>query len=62
MEAAQVQRDYHHPFTPYEIQQQFMNGVYDCLENGKVGIFESPTGLTTCCDASQHDADLLQVL
>ncbi|KAF2994256.1 ATP-dependent DNA helicase chl1 [Curvularia kusanoi] len=37
-------RDFHHPYEPYEIQTQFMNAVYDCLEDGKVGIFESPTG------------------
>lgn len=37
-------RDFHHPYEPYDIQQQFMNAVYDCLEDGKVGIFESPTG------------------
>jgi chromosome transmission fidelity protein 1 len=39
-----TERDFHHPFEPYEIQKQFMNAVYDCLEDGKVGIFESPTG------------------
>ena len=39
-----AERDFHHPYEPYDIQQQFMNAVYDCLENGKVGIFESPTG------------------
>ncbi|KAF2269112.1 DNA repair helicase [Lojkania enalia] len=38
------ERDFHHPFQPYDIQKQFMNAVYDCLEDGKVGIFESPTG------------------
>ncbi|KAF2711821.1 DNA repair helicase [Pleomassaria siparia CBS 279.74] len=38
------ERDFHHPFEPYDIQKQFMNAVYDCLEHGKVGIFESPTG------------------
>lgn len=37
-------RDFHHPYEPYDIQKQFMNAVYDCLEDGKVGIFESPTG------------------
>jgi chromosome transmission fidelity protein 1 len=39
-----TRKDFHHPFTPYEIQQQFMQAVYDCIEEGKVGIFESPTG------------------
>ncbi|KAI4260915.1 MAG: hypothetical protein LQ352_000070 [Teloschistes flavicans] len=37
-------RDFRHPFQPYEIQQQLMNAVYDCISDGKVGIFESPTG------------------
>ncbi|KAM0714356.1 hypothetical protein Q7P37_010143 [Cladosporium fusiforme] len=37
-------KDFHHPFQPYGIQQQFMQAVYDCIEDGKVGIFESPTG------------------
>lgn len=35
---------FHHPFEPYEIQRQFMEAVYNCIEKGKVGIFESPTG------------------
>ena len=38
------ERDFHHPYVPYEIQKQFMGAVYRCLEDGKVGIFESPTG------------------
>lgn len=38
------ERDFHHPYEPYDIQKQFMNAVYECLENGNVGIFESPTG------------------
>lgn len=37
-------RDYHHPYTPYAIQKQFMDEVYGCLEESKIGIFESPTG------------------
>ncbi|KAJ5652503.1 hypothetical protein N7507_009929 [Penicillium longicatenatum] len=37
-------RDFHHPFVPYDIQRQFMNNLYDCLEDGKIAIFESPTG------------------
>lgn len=36
--------DFYHPHHPYDIQLQFMNGLYQCLESGKVGIFESPTG------------------
>ncbi|KAL9031211.1 MAG: hypothetical protein Q9196_000747 [Gyalolechia fulgens] len=37
-------RDFHHPYEPYEIQEQLMNAIYDCISAGKVGIFESPTG------------------
>ncbi|KAL8840570.1 MAG: hypothetical protein Q9170_001256 [Blastenia crenularia] len=41
---ANTTRDFRHPFEPYEIQKQLMNAVYDCVSEGKVGIFESPTG------------------
>jgi hypothetical protein len=37
-------KDFHHPYTPYDIQLQFMRALYDCIEHGKIGIFESPTG------------------
>ncbi|RDA95664.1 hypothetical protein CP533_1216, partial [Ophiocordyceps camponoti-saundersi (nom. inval.)] len=38
--------DFHHPFTPYDVQEQLMSTVYQVLEtgNGQVGILESPTG------------------
>ncbi|TGJ81561.1 hypothetical protein E0Z10_g7202 [Xylaria hypoxylon] len=38
--------DFHHPFTPYDVQLQFMHTVYNVLEqgNGQIGILESPTG------------------
>ncbi|KAI1863558.1 hypothetical protein JX265_008775 [Neoarthrinium moseri] len=38
--------DFHHPYTPYDVQEQFMKTVYDVLErgDGQVGILESPTG------------------
>ncbi|XP_074395051.1 ATP-dependent DNA helicase DDX11 isoform X2 [Zonotrichia albicollis] len=32
------------PYTPYRIQEQFMEALYAALEAGRVGIFESPTG------------------
>ncbi|XP_076167034.1 ATP-dependent DNA helicase DDX11 isoform X3 [Ptiloglossa arizonensis] len=32
------------PFSPYHIQNQFMETLYKCLENANLGIFESPTG------------------
>jgi len=36
--------DFHHPYSPYDIQLQFMRALYTCLEGAKVGVFESPTG------------------
>lgn len=38
--------DFHHPYTPYDVQEQFMNTVYEVLQRGEgqVGILESPTG------------------
>ncbi|KAG5953266.1 hypothetical protein E4U53_006194 [Claviceps sorghi] len=38
--------DFHHPFTPYNVQEEFMRTVYGVLEQGggQVGILESPTG------------------
>jgi len=35
---------FYHPFEPYSIQRQFMSVLYQCIEDGKIGIFESPTG------------------
>ena len=32
------------PYEPYEIQQRFMTHLYDTLQEGGVGILESPTG------------------
>lgn len=50
--------DFHHPYTPYDVQLDFMRAVYDTLDRGsdasknsssgnsnaQIGIFESPTG------------------
>lgn len=36
--------DFHHPYTPYDIQLQFMQALYTCLEDSKIAVFESPTG------------------
>jgi hypothetical protein len=41
---AEIQRDFHHPYTPYDIQETFMSTVYQVLDESKVGILESPTG------------------
>ncbi|XP_054265114.1 ATP-dependent DNA helicase DDX11 [Macrosteles quadrilineatus] len=32
------------PFPPYPIQHEFMSMLYSTIEEGKLGIFESPTG------------------
>ena len=32
------------PFPPYSIQLGFMRALYRALEQGGVGLFESPTG------------------
>jgi hypothetical protein len=44
-----VRDDFNHPFTPYDVQLQFMKVAYDVLDqgDGQVGILESPTG-TVC--------------
>lgn len=39
-----LQRDFHHPYTPYSIQETFMETLYQTIERGGVGILESPTG------------------
>ena len=36
--------DFCHPFQPYDIQLQFMKDLYQTIDEGKIGIFESPTG------------------
>ncbi|CAJ2508484.1 Uu.00g135100.m01.CDS01 [Anthostomella pinea] len=38
--------DFHHPYTPYDVQDQFMSTVHNVLQKGEgqVGILESPTG------------------
>ncbi|KPI35188.1 ATP-dependent RNA helicase chl1 [Cyphellophora attinorum] len=33
-----------HPYEPYDIQLEFMSSLYDTIQQGNVGIFESPTG------------------
>ncbi|KAI6654370.1 ATP-dependent RNA helicase DDX11 isoform X2-like [Oopsacas minuta] len=36
--------DFDFPYEPYNIQREFMNSLYNILQEGKIGIFESPTG------------------
>ena len=33
------------PFQPYAIQQQLMEALYELLQKGGIGLFESPTGM-----------------
>ncbi|XP_017055079.1 ATP-dependent DNA helicase DDX11 [Drosophila ficusphila] len=46
-------QDFGFPYAPYEIQEQLMQELFQVLEKGQVGIFESPTGtgksLTLTC-------------
>lgn len=32
------------PYKPYDIQLRFMRGLYQVLDDGAIGLFESPTG------------------
>ena len=38
---------FHHPYTPYPIQADFMRALYACIEQRRIGFFSSPTG-TVC--------------
>ncbi|KAI9891155.1 MAG: ATP-dependent DNA helicase chl1 [Vezdaea aestivalis] len=40
---------YNHPYEPYNVQYDFMNAVYDCLDAKGIGILESPTGQGFTC-------------
>eukprot|EP01135_Chromosphaera_perkinsii_P004535 Nk52_evm5s288 gene=Nk52_evmTU5s288 len=39
-----VPEEFPFPFTPYDIQVDFMKELFSAVEDGCVGIFESPTG------------------
>jgi chromosome transmission fidelity protein 1 len=51
-------KDFHHPYTPYAIQETFMSTVYQVLEEGKVGILESPTGTVSLLTVMSRDCDI----
>ena len=55
MSALAVPDEFDFPFTPYGIQIDFMKKLYETVENGQIGIFESPTGtgksLSIICSA-----------
>lgn len=44
--ASFIDMNFHHPFTPYDVQEEFMRTVYNVLAQGagQIGILESPTG------------------
>ncbi len=54
-------RSFSFPFAPYAVQTQLMTKIYECLNDGGVGVFESPTGtgksLSVICSALQWRAD-----
>lgn len=37
-------KKFHHPFTPYDVQLDFMRRLYTVLDSSAIGVFESPTG------------------
>ena len=51
-EGVEKSHDFHHPYTPYDIQVTFMETVYKVLDEGKVGILESQTGTVSIDSAS----------
>lgn len=45
MDTLQPPLEFEFPFTPYEIQKDFMKNLYQVIEDRKIGVFESPTGV-----------------
>ena len=37
--------DVQFPFKPYKVQEDYMSKVIECLQEGKHGVLESPTGM-----------------
>lgn len=48
-------QDFSFPGTPYDVQKQLMSAMYNTIEDGSIGLFESPTGtgktLSIICSA-----------
>eukprot|EP00743_Colponemidia_sp_Colp-15_P010716 GILK01011837.1.p1 GENE.GILK01011837.1~~GILK01011837.1.p1 ORF type:complete len:858 (+),score=121.79 GILK01011837.1:230-2803(+) len=55
MEPVQEEPQFPFPYPPYGVQKGFMNKLYQTLDKGGIGIFESPTGtgksLSLICSA-----------
>lgn len=49
---------FYHPYTPYDIQVDFMTSLYDTLDRYKIGIFESPTGTVSAVNNIVYNAVL----
>ena len=52
-----AQKDFHHPYQPYGIQQRFMEDVYGVLQDATGGIMESPTGTVRKFESPHYDID-----
>jgi chromosome transmission fidelity protein 1 len=54
------------PYPPYAIQQQFMQQLYDTVQQGNIGLFQSPTGtgktLSVICSVLQWLLDTQELL
>lgn len=53
-----IPESFNFPFQPYDIQKDFMRGLYSVIENGKIGIFESPTGEWYCFRKYQRKTNI----
>ncbi|KAG2460304.1 DDX11 helicase, partial [Polypterus senegalus] len=54
-------RSFPFPYQPYSIQEQFMEALYNVLDQGKVGIFESPTGTEEELKRRKREEQLEQI-
>ena len=50
----QPPKEFPFPFEAYDIQKAFMRRLYQSLEDGSVGIFESPTGTVSTGSFQAH--------
>jgi Rad3-related DNA helicase len=43
-ETLSIPLDFRFPYIPYPIQNELMKKIFEAIENGGLGLFESPTG------------------